>query len=220
MVVSGFPLLAASAAAVIGYLLGSIPFGIVIGRLLGVDPRAVGSGRTGTTNVYRAVGWPGALGTLIGDVLKAALAVWIAGRIAPEPAWQAWAMSAAAVAAILGHNHSIYIGFRGGAGGTPNAGALLAIWPAAFVPGIVLAALAWFGVRIASVATLTISLWALGSMVYRVAMTDASPGYLLYGFGQLVLIVWALRPNIARLVRGEERRIELSRDALAGRTPR
>jgi glycerol-3-phosphate acyltransferase PlsY len=129
-------------------------------------------------------------------------------------------MSAAAVAAILGHNHSVYIGFRGGAGGTPNAGALLALWPAAFLPGVVLAALAWFGIRIASVATLTISVWALLSMVYRVAVDGASPGYLLYGFGQLALIVWALRPNIARLMRGEERRIELSRGALTGRPPR
>lgn len=213
----GLQLLASTA---VGYLLGSIPFGILIGRLLGVDPRSVGSGRTGTTNVYRAVGMRGAVGTLLGDVLKAALAVWIAGRIAPQGDGQAWAMSAAAVAAILGHNHSVYIGFRGGAGGTPNAGALLAIWPAAFLPGIALAALAWFGIRIASVATLTISLWALGSMAYRVVIVGASPGYLLYGFGQLALIVWALRPNIARLLRGEERRIELSRDALAGRPPR
>lgn len=209
------------AAVAVGYLLGSIPFGILVGRLLGADPRNVGSGRTGATNVYRAVGLPGAIMTLLGDILKSTLAVWLAGRLSPsDPQGAAWTMSAAAVAAIVGHNHSLYIGFRGGAGGTPNAGALIAIWPAAFLPGIALAALAWFGVRIASVATLTISAWTLGSMVYRVAVLKASPGYLLYGFGQFALIVWALRPNIARLVRGEERRIDLSPDALAGRNPR
>lgn len=208
------------AAAVVGYLLGSIPFGIVIGRALGVDPRTVGSGRTGATNVYRAVGLPGALGTLLGDIAKAAVAVWLAGRLAPAGPAAAWAASAAGVAAVIGHNHSLYIGFRGGAGGTPNAGALLAIWPAAFLPGIALAALAWFGIRIASVATLTMSAWALAAIVYRVVALDGPPGYLLYGIGQLVVVVWALRPNLVRLLRGEERRIELSRDALAGRHPR
>lgn len=213
------PWLSVVAAAVLGYLLGSIPFGIVIGRALGVDPRTVGSGRTGATNVYRAVGLPGAVGTLLGDIAKAALAVWLAGRIVPAGPAAALAASAAGLAAVLGHNHSLYIGFRGGAGGTPNAGALLALWPAAFGPGIALAALAWFGIRIASVATLTISAWALGAMVYRVVALGAPRGYLVYGIGQAVLIVWALRPNIARLARGEERRITLSRDALAGRRP-
>ncbi|MEO8083535.1 MAG: glycerol-3-phosphate acyltransferase [Ardenticatenales bacterium] len=212
--------LAASIAT--GYLLGSIPFGILVGRLAGVDPRSVGSGRTGTTNVYRAVGLPGALATLLGDVLKATLAVWLAGRFiaGPATAWHALAVSAAAVAAILGHNHSIYIGFRGGAGGAPNAGALLGVWPQAFIPGLILAALAWFGVRIASVATLTMALWVLGSMVYRVAVMGQSWAYLIYGVGQLALVGWALRPNIVRLLRGQERRIDLSRDAMAGRPPR
>lgn len=211
-----------AASAVTGYLLGSIPVGILVGRLAGVDPRTVGSGRTGTTNVYRAVGLPGALTTLLGDVLKATLAVWLAGRFiaAPASALHALALSVAAVTAILGHNHSIYIGFRGGAGGAPNAGALLGVWPQAFIPGLVLAALAWFGVRIASVATLTMAVWVLVGMVYRVVALGAPRAYLIYGVGQLLLIGWALRPNIARLLRGEERRIDLSRDAMAGKTPR
>lgn len=211
-----------AAAAATGYLVGSIPTGILVGRLAGVDPRTVGSGRTGTTNVYRAVGLPGALATLLGDVLKATLAVWLAGRFvaAPPSPWHALALSTAAVAAILGHNHSIYIGFRGGAGGAPNAGALLAVWPQAFIPGLVLAALAWFGVRIASVATLTMAAWVLASTVYRVVALGAPRAYLIYGIGQLLLIGWALRPNIARLLRGEERRIDLSRDAMAGKPSR
>lgn len=211
-----------TASAAIGYLLGSIPFGILIGRLAGVDPRTVGSGRTGTTNVYRAVGLPGALATLLGDMLKATCAVWIAGRFiaGPTSSWRVLALSLAAVAAIVGHNHSIYIGFRGGAGGAPNAGALLGVWPQAFIPGLIVAALAWFGVRIASVASLTMAVWVLASMAYRVAVLGASSAYLVYGIAQLALVGWALRPNIGRLLRGEERRIDLSRDAMAGRPPR
>lgn len=202
-------------AAAIGYLLGSVPVGVVVSRLRGRDPRTVGSGRTGATNVYRTVGLAGGLATAAGDILKATLAVWLAGRLAPGEA-RTLAEALAAVAAILGHNHSVFLGFRGGAGGTPNAGALLAIAPAWFVPAALLAALAWVVVRIASVATLTLSAMALAASIWLVVDGARPPSLLLYGLGQLALIGWALRPNIARLLRGEERRIALDRAHLRG----
>lgn len=202
-------------AAAVGYLLGSVPVGIVVSRLYGRDPRTVGSGRTGATNVYRTVGLAGGLATAAGDILKATLAVWLAGRLAPGEA-RTLAEALAALGAILGHNHSVFLGFRGGAGGTPNAGALLAIAPAWFGPAALLAALAWLVVRIASVATLTMSAMALAASIWLVVDGARPPSLLLYGVGQLVLIAWALRPNIARLLRGEERRIALDRAHLRG----
>lgn len=202
---------------VIGYLLGSVPVGILVCRLYGKDPREVGSGRTGATNVHRTVGLPGGLATVAGDVLKATLAVYLAGELAPAPNLVTLAQSAAAVAAILGHNHSIYIGFRGGAGATPNLGGLLAIFAPAFIPTAVAAGLVWAVVRIASVATLTISAIVLAVSVWLVVDGARPASLLIYGFGQLVLVVWALRPNIARLIRGEERKIPLSRDFVTGK---
>lgn len=203
------------AAAAVGYLLGSVPVGIVVSRLYGRDPRTVGSGRTGATNVYRTVGLAGGLATAAGDILKATLAVWLASRLAPGEA-RTPAEALAALGAILGHNHSVFLGFRGGAGGTPNAGALLAIAPAWFWPAALLAALAWLVVRIASVATLTMAAMALAASIWLVVDGARPPSLLLYGVGQLALIAWALRPNIARLLRGEERRIALDRAHLRG----
>ena len=198
------------AAAVVGYLLGSVPVGIVVSRLYGRDPRLVGSGRTGASNVYRTVGLAGGLATAAGDILKATLAVWLVRHIAPGDA-RTLGEALAALAAIVGHNHSVFLGFRGGAGGTPNAGALLAIAPVWFVPAALLAGGAWLVVRIASVATLTLSATALVASIWLVVDGARPPELLIYGFGQLALIVWALRPNIARLLRGEERRIVLDR---------
>ncbi len=199
-------------STVIAYLLGSVPVGILVCRLYGKDPREVGSGRTGATNVYRTVGLPGGLATVAGDVLKATLGVYIAGKIAPDPNLVTLAQSLAAGAAIVGHNYSVYIGFRGGAGGTPNLGGLLAIFPLAFVPTAVAAGLVWALGRIASLATLTISAIVFAVTIW-LFIDGVRPGSILvYGIGQLVLVVWALRPNIARLLRGEERRISLSKD--------
>lgn len=197
-------------ATVIGYLLGSVPVGVVVSRLYGRDPRAVGSGRTGASNVYRTVGLAGGLATAAGDILKATLAVWLVRHLGLGDARTA-GEALAALAAIVGHNHSVFLGFRGGAGGTPNAGALLAIAPQWFVPAALLAGGAWLVVRIASVATLTLSAMALVATLWLVVQGVRPPILLLYGFGQLALIAWALRPNIARLLRGEERRINLDR---------
>ncbi len=191
-------------ATLLAYLIGSIPFGIVVCKPLGKDPRKVGSGRTGGTNVYRTAGATAGILTVVGDVLKGSTAVLVAMRLVPALEGQALAIALAALAAILGHNHSIYIGFRGGAGSTPNIGALLAIFPLAFLPAALLAGGVWKWVRIASVASLTLSTVILGAMLWKVYFASGSPWLLLYGFGQLVLVAWALRPNIARLLAGRE----------------
>jgi glycerol-3-phosphate acyltransferase PlsY len=208
--------LLAFAAVAAGYLLGSIPFGILICRILGKDPREHGSGRTGMSNVYRTAGaWPAA-GTLAGDVLKATVAVWLARQLVPNPDVQSWVVAATALAAIVGHNYSIYLGFRGGAGASPNAGAMLAIDPLTFLIGGAVALGIWFGIRIAALATMSLSAIVLAGLLWRVFGEGWPQGLLLYGVGQLMLVLWALRPNIARLLRGEERVLQLDAVHRAG----
>ena len=187
------------------YLLGSIPFGILICKPLGKDPRKVGSGRTGGTNVYRTAGATAGFLTVLGDVVKGTLAVWLAGEWVPaEGDAVSLAIALAALAAILGHNYSIFAGFAGGAGSTPNIGALLGIYPQAFVPAAVLAALVWKVGRMASVASLTLSAMIMLAMLWIVGQGIRSPWMLLYGFGQLIIVGWALKPNIQRLMEGRE----------------
>jgi glycerol-3-phosphate acyltransferase PlsY len=202
-------------AGLIGYLLGAIPVGILVCRLKGVDPRQYGSGRTGGTNVYRATGSK-ALGaaTAAGDVVKGLLAVFVARALFPEVPL---AQALAGVGAVAGHNWSAYIRFKGGAGAMTNYGALFALSPFTCVVGILVGLGAFSLSQIASVGTLMVS-WAAGIMLIILAITgvDVNPfvdrqiavDQMVYGIGQAVLITYALRPNIMRLVRGEERRVE------------
>ncbi|MCX6072471.1 MAG: glycerol-3-phosphate acyltransferase, partial [Chloroflexi bacterium] len=125
---------------VAGYLLGSIPIGLLLVRLsTGKDLRREHSGRTGATNAGRAAGaWVGAA-TMFGDGLKAAEAVWLARALTGG---QPWVEVAAGIAAVLGHNYSLFLverrdgklHFRGGAGGAPTIGAAIGLWtPSALV---------------------------------------------------------------------------------------
>ncbi len=132
-------------AIVGGYLLGSIPFGLLIGRAKGIDPRTAGSGNIGATNVMRVVGrGPGALCFAL-DVAKglappliAGLAFGLVGRDAP-PAGDAWLWMVTAAAPIAGHCFPVWLRFKGGKGVATGFGAALGVWPALGAP--VLAAL-------------------------------------------------------------------------------
>ena len=198
-------------SVVVAYLLGSIPVGVVVCKPLGKDPRTVGSGRTGGTNVYRAAGFvPFAL-TVVGDVLKGYVAVAIAGRLVPAEVYggyAGWAVALAALAAIVGHNYPVFAGFHGGAGSSPNMGAAFAYDPLVCAVGIVLGAVVLFGVGLASVGSIVLSLAILLGLGWRVIDGVQPPATLVYAVGQFVLVVWALRPNIARLRAGTERRVD------------
>src|SRR4051812_42777594 len=131
-------------AAVIGYALGAIPTGMVIGRVYkNVDLTAYGSGRTGATNVLRTLGRGAAAVAFLGDFLKGVLAVAaIKFVIAPE---NAWVEMVAAAAAVIGHSYSVFIRFKGGRGVVTGFGATLLAAPVptliAFAIGIILVAL-------------------------------------------------------------------------------
>jgi glycerol-3-phosphate acyltransferase PlsY len=129
-------------AIVIGYLLGSIPAGVLIGRAAGGDPRKGGSGNIGATNVTRTLGkkW-GAL-TLLADAFKGALPTWLALRYAPVGDDRLALAAAVAFAAVIGHCYPVWLRFRGGKGVATAFGVMLVFSPVA----VALAALAWIAV--------------------------------------------------------------------------
>lgn len=191
------------AAVVVAYLLGSFPAGYLLGRLWGVNVLSYGSGRTGGTNVLRSAGVVPALLTGALDIGKGALAVWVAGQLTGYPAAEALA----GVAAILGHNYSVFLRFRGGAGVGTSLGALAAIYfPAAL--GLVVLLLVTIAVtRYASLGSLIVS--TLMPLILLVLGLEGilSLTYLAYGVLAWIIIVYAHRPNIQRLLQGTERRI-------------
>jgi acyl phosphate:glycerol-3-phosphate acyltransferase len=204
---------------VVSYFLGAIPFGLIIVRLrTGRDIRQIESGRTGGTNVMRATGfWFGFLTALL-DVFKAASAVWLAKAVHAGMGTPAnvsvWIEVFAPLAAILGHNYSIFLARRdengrlklgGGAGGAPSVGGAFGLWPWTFVFIFPIGLLIFFGVGYASVTTMSAAL--IATIIFAVgAWMGVFPWqYVLYGVLAEALLVWALRPNIKRLIEGKER---------------
>ena len=197
------------APVAIGYLSGSLPWGLWLGRWFrGVDVRSVGSGNLGATNVYRALGPALGITTLVLDMLKGALPVWVMGALPFAdrfPGGAEWCRLAVGFSAIAGHVWTLFAGFRGGKGVATTAGVLLALSPVAFLA---------FGIVFVLTVALTryISLGSiLGAVTFAVALGLLSPAGVAsptFGFGALValLVVARHRENIARLVRGEERR--------------
>ena len=204
-------------AVIIGYILGSIPFGLIIVKLkTGKDIRTVESGRTGGTNAVRAAGFGAGFLTAILDILKGAVAVWIAQALSPE---NHIIHVLAPVAAILGHNYSLFLierdkngslRFRGGAGGAPALGGAMGLWwpmfPIVFTAGL----LVWFTVGIASITTMVVGLVVTIVFAIRASLGLQDPTDIWYGVISELLLIWALRPNIQKLLSGNERVIKYS----------
>ena len=204
-------------AVVIGYILGSVPFGLLIVKLkTGKDIRKVESGRTGGTNAVRAAGFGAGLLTAILDILKGAGAVWIAQAISPG---NHLIHVFAPLAAILGHNHSIFLAerdqngtlrLRGGAGGAPAVGGAMGLWLPMFPIVVAVGAVVWFTIGIASLATMTIPIIVIIVFAIRAALGQQDPVDIWYGVVAEILLLWALRPNIQKLLAGNERVIKYS----------
>ena len=194
------------------YIFGSIPFGLLVVKLIsGKDIRTIASGRTGGTNAMRAAGLGAGLLTAILDVLKSAATVWIAQAVTGN----AWVHVLAPIAAIIGHNHSIFLiergedgrlRLRGGAGGAAAFGGTLGLWPPAALIILPIGTIIWFGVGYASLTTLSVGILAMIIFGIRAALGLAPWAYVLYGFLAEILMVIALLPNIKRLREGTERR--------------
>jgi len=192
------------AVAAIGYLMGSLPTGLVVGRLVrGVDIREYGSGKTGFTNVLRSAGLLAGVVVLIVDVAKGALPVVIGRVISDEP----YVLAVAALAAVAGHDWPIYAGFRGGRGVATSFGGLLAISPIvalALVPvGVVLVGVT----RIMSVMSVGMAPISAGVFV-GLAIGGVEPwAYAVYALLAGSLLVVLHRENVRRLLAGTEPRL-------------
>jgi len=198
----------AVAVVVLAYLIGGIPFGVVVARVTGgPDPRTVGSGRTGGANTMRALGPRRALVAGLLDAGKGAVAVLIAIALGGGLLLQILA----ALAAILGHSRSIWIGFAGGRGIAPAFGGLVVIAPivAAIVVPIFLLVLVVS--RYSSLASLTAT--AIGALlvIAMVVLYQLSPLYAVYAIAAAGMIWLFHLDNIQRLLSGSERRIEWHR---------
>jgi glycerol-3-phosphate acyltransferase PlsY len=204
-------------AVALGYLLGSIPFGLLIVRLkTGKDLRNVESGRTGGTNAARAAGLGAGLLTAFADILKGAATVWVARAIDPT---NNLIHILAPIGAILGHNYSIFmversddgkLKFRGGAGGAPALGGATGLWLPMFPIVFGLGALIWFSIGIASLTTMAIGLVVILVFIFRVSQGFMPAVYIWYGIIAEGLLIWALRPNIKKLLAGNERVVSMS----------
>ncbi len=196
------------AAALCGYFLGSIPTGYLVGRLKGIDIRAVGSGNIGATNVFRTLGKTAGLFVMLADAAKGLAACWGAGRLGASldqaaPASLEIYMIVGGVAAILGHNYTCWLRFKGGKGIATSAGVLLALFPkalaAAFVVWLLVFALSRY-VSLASICAalvLPVAAWAF----------RASPTLVGVAVGLSALAIFKHRANIQRLRAGTEHRI-------------
>lgn len=180
------------------YILGSIPSGMVWSWIAKrIDVRQHGSGRTGGTNVWRTAGFIPALLTALSDILKGAAAIWLAQALDLGT----WAVALAGTLAVVGHNHSIFLGFRGGAGTGTSVGAALALWGPA-LPILVLTAVV-VGVLTGHASTASITVALLLPIVFGARGDWSSTAA--FGLPVMALTLWALHPNIQRLLKREER---------------
>ena len=204
-------------AVLTGYVVGSIPFGLLIVKVkTGKDVREVESGRTGGTNVVRAAGFWAGLLTAALDILKGAVSVWIAQSLSPE---NHLISILAPIGAILGHNYSVFLikrdenkklRFYGGAGGAPALGGAMGLWLPMLPIAVIAGALVWFTLGIASVTTLAIGLIVTVVFTLRALLGLHEPVEIWYGVMAELLLILALRPNIKRLMAGNERVVRFS----------
>ena len=204
------------AVVVVGYLLGSIPFGALVGRRIAkVDVREYGSGKTGTTNVLRVAGKKAAVMVGALDVAKGALAVVVAGLIVGRGylivgdvgLGVILAQCLAALAAMAGHNWSVFLKFQGGRGVATFFGGLIALcpWVALFGGEVMI-----LGVGLSRFASLGSIAGAVGAYTILVPLTifNGFPiEYLIYALIGVIVIIVMHRDNIVRLMSGKERKL-------------
>jgi len=198
-------------SALIGYLLGSIPFGLLVARGRGIDIRKHGSGNIGATNVLRTVGKKWGILVFILDALKGVLAVVLAQRV-----FAGWLPPGSTLtvphlgilgglACVLGHNFPVWLNFKGGKGIATTAGVLIGLLPAAAGVALLVWLAVFYGTRYVSLAsiaaaiTVPITVWLLERQ---------SNALFWFSVVAAILAIWRHRSNIQRLLAGTESRFE------------
>lgn len=191
-------------ALVAAYLLGSVPFAVLVSRVFGLaDPRSYGSKNPGATNVLRSGNKAAAALTLLGDAAKGFLAIWLASRVAPEHGWTQGMVALVGLAAFVGHLFPIFLKFKGGKGVATAAGVLLALnW----VLGLMVLGV-WIGTALISRYSSLGALMAAAAaplIASLIGRFDGSVVVIGIMSGALIVKHW---PNLQRLLAGTEPKI-------------
>ena len=201
---------------ILGYLIGSIPVGFILGKLArGIDIREHGSGNIGMTNVMRLLGVKAGVFVFFADMAKGAAAVALAWPIlAYSPDMVVWGQVAGGTAAIVGHSWPIYIGFRGGRGIATGFGAVLVLsWPVGLIAFVVFLLVVGLS-RYVSLGSILGALTMLLAMIPFVVLDVGSFGhfaYIVFGLVVVPIVIFRHRDNIRRLLSGTESKIGSSR---------
>ncbi len=193
------------ALIVMGYLIGSLPMGVIVARLTGgTDPRTVGSGRTGGTNMLRAGGWGRAIAVAVLDLSKGAVPILIAVAVGAPVEIAALT----GLAAVVGSWKSVFLGFHGGRGVATGVGGMIAIAPW-IIPIALPAFLIIIGVtRYVSLGSILGTLFGALVVIGFMIAGWIDPGWLLYVIPGEIVVWVAHRDNIVRLLNGTERKFQ------------
>ena len=181
------------------FLLGSIPFGVVVAKVYGVNLKKVGSGNIGATNVLRAMGKGPALLTLVGDVLKGSLAVVVGRYFLQSPSLE----GIMGLSAIVGHNFSLFLRFRGGKGVATSIGVLLIYSPKVGVLTVILLFIVILVTRYSSLGAIV----SFGALPFSIYVLDYTRGKLIISVLIALLLIFRHTDNIKRLLQGTEVKI-------------
>ncbi|MFN7139798.1 MAG: glycerol-3-phosphate 1-O-acyltransferase PlsY [Limisphaerales bacterium] len=198
------------AVAIAAYLLGSIPTGYLVAKAKGIDIRSVGSGNIGATNVFRILGKKAGIFVLTVDALKGFVAAWllpiIAVRFHPDAETSAalfeWLRIVAGISAILGHNYTCWLNFKGGKGIATSAGVLIALFPQAFVVCLVV----WIVVFLVSKYVSLASILAAACLPFAAWFFQSSTRMIVVAVLMGGLAIYKHKANIQRLMNGTENR--------------
>lgn len=183
----------------LGYLCGSVPTGILVGRAFGVDVRRVGSGNIGTANVMRAAGKQAAVLTMVGDMLKGIVPVVLARLFTDNE----WTLAAVALAAVLGHCWPVFLRFRGGKGVATGAGTSIALVP---LVGLAMFAL-WWAVALLTRYTSLAAIVVMLVSPFAFVLTGQPLPYVLYTIVGGAAVIFRHRENAKALLNGTERKV-------------
>jgi len=196
------PALAALAGVAVGYFLGAIPIGLIVGRLAGVpDLRSYGSGKTGFTNALRNIGLRWAILVMAGDIAKGAAAV-LACRLLLDST--PWAAALAGAAAVLGHILPVFVGWRGGRGVSTAFGAFLAVAPPAALAVVVFSAVVLVVWRYASLMSVVGVFVGFLAVIALVVTHHLAAEYLAFALLTMLAVEISHVGNIRRLIAGTE----------------